>query len=267
MNTALTIAGSDSIGGAGIQADIKTMTLNGVYAMSVITAVTAQNTLSVDGIYEVSEDFIKSQLDAVFRDIFPDAVKIGMVSSEKAVYAISDRLKFYNAQNIVTDPVMIATSGANLIKSEAIKVLEKEIFPVSYLITPNIYEAEVLAKDNINKISDKNDMEYAAKLLGQKYGCNILLKGGHGNFDTAEDVLYDYKTEEVNWFKSPKIHTDNTHGTGCTLSSAIAANLAKGCDLKTAVETAKEYIFKAIWAGLNLGKGNGPIMHNFILNK
>lgn len=267
MNTALTIAGSDSIGGAGIQADIKTITLNGVYSMSVVTAVTAQNTLNVDGIYEVDEEFIKSQIDAVFSDIFPDAVKIGMVSSEKAVYAISDRLKFYNAKNIVTDPVMIATSGVNLIKTEAIKVLEKEIFPVSYLITPNIYEAEVLVKDDINKISDKNDMEYAAKLLGQKYRCNVLLKGGHSNFKTAEDVLYDYKTEEVCWFKSPKIHTDNTHGTGCTLSSAIVANLAKGCDLKAAVGLAKEYIFKAISAGLNLGKGNGPIMHNFILNE
>lgn len=258
MKTALTIAGSDSSGGAGIQADIKTMTVNGVYAMSAITALTAQNTMGVYEIYEVEPDFLKAQLDAVFEDIFPDAVKIGMVSSPELVEVIADRLKHYNAKQIVVDPVMVATSGSTLMQPETLSAIFK-LFSVATLVTPNIPEAEAISG---LKIKSKEDMLTAAKMLGDKYGCNVLLKGGHSVCD-ANDLIYS--NDAYTWFESKRISNPNTHGTGCTLSSAIASNLAKGFDLVESVKKAKEYISGALSAQLNLGHGSGPIMHSFDL--
>ena len=252
MRTALTIAGSDSSGGAGIQADIKTMTMNGVFAMSAITALTAQNTTGVTAIQESSPDFLAEQLDEVFTDIFPDAVKIGMVSSSDLITTIAEKLQQYDAKNIVVDPVMVATSGARLISEEAIDQLAD-------VITPNIPEAEVLADMTIES---EADMEAAARAIYKLYGCNVLLKGGH-NLNDANDLLW---TEEgPTWFHGERIDNPNTHGTGCTLSSAIAANLAKGYDMKTAVGRAKDYISGALAAQLDLGKGKGPMAHNFDL--
>ncbi|MBQ4543465.1 MAG: bifunctional hydroxymethylpyrimidine kinase/phosphomethylpyrimidine kinase [Clostridia bacterium] len=259
MKTALTIAGSDCSGGAGIQADIKTMTMNGVYAMSVITALTAQNTTGVTAISESTPDFLKQQLDSVFEDIFPDSVKIGMVSSGELIYVIADRLKYYNAKNIVVDPVMVATSGSSLIKTDAVKTLTKELFPVAALITPNIPEAEVLSGMTIK---EKEDMQKVAKTIGDNYGCSVLLKGGH-NVSDADDLLYE--KGQYHWFGGKRIDNPNTHGTGCTLSSAIAANLAKGFTLAQSVKRAKDYISGALLAQLDLGKGSGPIKHNFDL--
>lgn len=261
MKTCLTIAGSDSSGGAGIQADLKTMTVNGVYAMSVITALTAQNTLGVSGILDVSPEFIISQMDAVFTDIYPDAIKIGMVSSPEIVEAISKSLKKYEAKNIVLDPVMVATSGAVLLKEEAMDSLINRLIPLADVITPNIPEGEILAG---MKIENEDDMEKAAEIIGEKYNCSVLLKGGH-KVNDANDLLY--RKGNFKWFISERIHNNNTHGTGCTLSSAIAANLAKGEDLDQAIKNAKEYLTGALRAGLNLGKGSGPLMHNYILNK
>ena len=259
MKTALTIAGSDSIGGAGIQADIKTMTMNGVYAMSAITALTAQNTLEVRAILESTPDFLKAQLDAVFEDIFPDSVKIGMVPSSELIDVIADRLIFYNAKKIVVDPVMVATSGSTLIKSEAIKTLVSKLLPLATLVTPNIPEAEILSD---MKISDKEDMIKAAKYIGEKYGCGVLLKGGHCIND-ANDILYEKGS--IMWFNGKRIDNPNTHGTGCTLSSAIASNLSKGLSLTESVKRAKDYISDALSVMLDLGKGSGPLKHNFII--
>lgn len=259
IRTALTIAGSDSGGGAGIQADIKTMTANGVYAMSVITALTAQNTMGVSGIYEVSADFLKLQMDAVFEDIFPDAVKIGMVSNAEIISAIAEKLEFYNAKKIVLDPVMISTSGSKLISSHAVEILTKRLMPLAKIVTPNIPEAEVLAGV---KILSASDMENAAAIIGKKCGCAVLVKGGHSINDASDVICY---RDEIRWFKSQKINNPNTHGTGCTLSSAIAANLAKGKDIYTAVEYAKRYVSDAISAQLDLGKGSGPLNHMYRL--
>lgn len=256
MKTALTIAGSDTIGGAGIQADIKTMTVNGVYAMSVITALTAQNTLGVTGIMEVNPEFLASELDAVFNDIFPDAVKIGMVSSEKLIEIIADKLKQYKAKNIVVDPVMVATSGSKLIKSSAVNSLCLNLLPLATLVTPNIPEAEVLSGITVKT---EKDMLTAAEIIYKKYKCNVLCKGGHLT-DSANDLLYT--GNDCIWFKGKKINNPNTHGTGCTLSSAVASNLAKGLDLKTSIQCAKEYLTASLNAMLNLGKGNGPLQHN-----
>lgn len=257
MKKVLTIAGSDSSGGAGIQADIKTMTVNGVYAMSVITALTAQNTLGVTGIYEVSAEFVKKQLDAVYTDIRPDSVKIGMVSSSELIEVIAERLFFYGAENIVVDPVMVSTSGSTLLKSDAVKTLKKRLLPIATLITPNIPEAQVLWGEEIDR---KEKMIKAAKSISELFGTAVLLKGGHSVND-AHDLLYrdgDYK-----WFEGKRIENPNTHGTGCTLSSAIASNLAKGFSLDDAVQRAKEFLTGALTAQLNLGKGSGPLMHNF----
>ncbi|MBQ7624807.1 MAG: bifunctional hydroxymethylpyrimidine kinase/phosphomethylpyrimidine kinase, partial [Clostridia bacterium] len=259
MKKALTIAGSDSCGGAGIQADIKTMTLNGVYAMSVITALTAQNTTGVRDVLEASPEFVKEQIDAVYEDIRPDAVKIGMVSSPEIVSAIAERLKAHKAENIVVDPVMVATSGASLMKTEAISALCRELLPLCTVVTPNIPEAEVLSD---MKIKDKADMEKAAKKINETYGCAVLLKGGHSVND-ANDLLC--KNGELTLFTGKRINNPNTHGTGCTLSSAIAANLAKGYDMKMSVGRAKDYISGALAAQLDLGKGKGPMAHNFDL--
>ena len=260
MKTALTIAGSDCSGGAGIQADIKTMTMNGVYAMSAITALTAQNTTGVRSIIEATPEFLKDQIDAVFEDIRPDAVKIGMVSSGELVRVIADRLQTHKAKNIVVDPVMIASSGSALMKSDAVKILTEELLPIASLVTPNIPEANVLSE---MVIANREDMLTAAKKIGNSFGCAVLLKGGH-SINDANDLLY--ANGEYRWFEGKRIDNSNTHGTGCTLSSAIAANLAKGYDLESAIGRAKEYISGALAAMLDLGHGSGPMMHNFDLN-
>ena len=259
MKTALSIAGSDSCGGAGIQADIKTMTLNGVYAMSAVTALTAQNTTGVSAILEADADFLEKEINAVFEDIFPDAVKIGMVSSSALIEVIAQRLKFYQAENIVVDPVMVATSGARLINDSAINTLKEKLLPIADVITPNIPETEVLSG---MKISDKDDMEKAAVSIGEKFKCAVLVKGGH-SINDADDILYS--NGKITYFKGKRIDNPNTHGTGCTLSSAIAANLAKGYSLEKSVERAKEYISGALGAMLDLGKGSGPMNHAFDL--
>lgn len=256
-HTALTIAGSDSGGGAGIQADIKTMTVNGVFAMSAITALTAQNTTGVTDILNSTPEFLAAQLDAVFTDIYPDAVKIGMVSESSLINVIADKLTEYDAKNIVVDTVMVATSGAKLISDDAIETLCARLLPLATVITPNIPEAEVLSGI---EIKDATGMEEAAKLIFDKYNCKILLKGGHDTND-ANDLLYD--GVEMKWFNGKRIDNPNTHGTGCTLSSAIAANLAKGMELDEAVATAKRYISGALAAMLDLGKGKGPMDHAF----
>ena len=259
MKTALSIAGSDSCGGAGIQADIKTMTMNGVYAMSAITALTAQNTTGVRSILESTPEFLKDQIDMVFEDIRPDAIKIGMVASAELIEAIADRLSYYRAENIVIDPVMVATSGSELMKSNAVTVLMQKLLPIATLVTPNIPEAQVLSG---MKISTKEDMEKVAKYIGDTFGCAVLLKGGH-SINDANDLLYangNYK-----WFCGKRIDNPNTHGTGCTLSSAIVSNLAKGYDIETSIQRAKEYISGALAAMLDLGAESGPMNHAFDL--
>ncbi len=257
MKTALTIAGSDSSGGAGIQADLKTMLAQGVYGMSAITALTAQNTMGVAGIQESTPEFLGLQLDCIFTDIFPDAVKIGMVSSADLIRVIGEKLREYKAKNIVVDPVMVATSGSRLMEDSAVGVLKEALFPIASVLTPNIPEMEVLAG---MEIRSPEDMEEAARRVGEAYGCAVLCKGGHQQND-ANDVLYhDGKTR---WFYGKRVDNPNTHGTGCTLSSAIASNLAKGMTLEEAVAEAKEYLSGALLAGLNLGKGRGPMNHGY----
>jgi hydroxymethylpyrimidine/phosphomethylpyrimidine kinase len=257
MKTALTIAGSDSSGGAGIQADIKTMIANGVYAMSAITALTAQNTTGVQGIFEITPEFLALQIDSVFTDIRPDAVKIGMVSSSGLIETIAEKLKEYHADNIVVDPVMVATSGSKLISDDAIETLKTKLLPIATVLTPNIPEAEVLSGMSI-KTAD--DMIQAAAWISETYHCAVLCKGGH-QLNDANDLLY--RDGGYRWFNGRRIDNPNTHGTGCTLSSAIASNLAKGCDLDTAVERAKAYISGALAAMLDLGAGSGPMNHGF----
>ena len=258
MKTALTIAGSDCSGGAGIQADLKTMTVNGVYAMSAITALTAQNTTGVRAIQESTPEFLRQQIDAVFEDIYPDAVKIGMVSSAELICVIAERLKHYHARNVVVDPVMIATSGSSLMRSDALQALTERLFPLATLVTPNIPEAQVLSG---LPIENKEDMILAAETISKKHGCNVLLKGGH--LETAADDLL-FTNGEIVWFEGKRIYNPNTHGTGCTLSSAIAANLAKGVPLIESVGNAKEYVAGALAAMLDLGKGSGPLDHVFM---
>lgn len=260
MKTALSIAGSDCSGGAGIQADLKTMTMNGVYAMCAITALTAQNTTGVSGIMDVEPQFLAKQMDAVFTDIYPDAVKIGMVSSANLIETIADKLQEYKAENIVVDPVMVATSGSKLLKTDALDSLEKRLLPLAKLVTPNIPEAEILAEI---KIESKEDMERAAQIIQENYHCDVLVKGGH-DLNDANDLLYT--KEGKKWFEGRRINNPNTHGTGCTLSSAIAANLAKGYSIEEAVGKAKEYISEALGAMLDLGQGSGPMNHAFALN-
>ncbi len=257
IKTALTIAGSDSIGGAGIQADIKTMTMNGVYAMSAVTALTAQNTLGVRAILDSTPEFLKEQIDAVFEDIFPDSVKIGMVSSDELIKVISERLRFYNAKNIVVDPVMVATSGSSLIKTDAVNTLTTELLPIATVVTPNIPEAEILSG---MKIKSSEDMIKAAECIGDNYGCSVLLKGGH-SINDANDLLYE--NGRFLWFEGKRINNQNTHGTGCTLSSAIASNLAKGYSLEESVKKAKDYISEALFFSIDLGKGSGPLNHGY----
>lgn len=260
MYTALTIAGSDSSGGAGIQADIKTMTANGVYAMSAITALTAQNTTGVTSIMEATPQFLAEELDCIFTDIYPDAIKTGMVASTELIEVIADKLTAYEAKNIVVDPVMVATSGARLISEDAISTLKSKLLPLAKVITPNIPEAEVLSE---MQIKSEADMEKAAEIICDRLGCSVLLKGGH-QLNDANDLLWQ-KDEQATWFMGKRIDNPNTHGTGCTLSSAIASNLAKGYDLKISVKYAKNYISGALAAGLSLGKGSGPMNHAFAI--
>lgn len=260
MKTALTIAGSDSSGGAGIQADIKTMLSNGVYAMSAITALTAQNTTGVSDIMNATPEFLREQLDCIFTDIYPDAVKSGMVSSRELIQVIAEKLRQYQARHIVVDPVMVATSGAKLISDDAIDTLKKELFPIADILTPNIPEAEVLSG---RKILSTEDMEWAAAEISRQYDCAVLLKGGH-HLNDANDFLY--YSGAGKWFMGERIPNPNTHGTGCTLSSAIASNLAKGYDMEDSVKRAKDYISGALRAMLNLGKGSGPMNHGFAID-
>ena len=255
MKTAVTIAGSDSSGGAGIQADIKTMIANGVYAMSAITALTAQNTTGVTGIMEVTPEFLGEELDNIFTDIYPDAVKIGMVSSGALIEKIADKLKEYQAKNIVVDPVMVATSGAKLISDEAIGTLKKRLLPIASVLTPNIPEAEVLAEMEIHSA---DDMIEAAKKISDTYHCAVLCKGGH-KLNDANDLLY--RDGDYRWFNGKRIDNPNTHGTGCTLSSAIASNLARGFSLEDSVRRSKQYLTDALKAQLDLGHGSGPLDH------
>lgn len=257
MKKVLTIAGSDCSGGAGIQADLKTMTAMNVYGMSAIAALTAQNTTGVYGIMEVSPDFVAKQLDCIFTDIVPDAVKIGMVSNDAIIEVIAERLVKYKAKNIVLDPVMVSTSGSRLLNENATTKLIQRLIPVSHLITPNIPEAEVLSGRNIE---NETDMIDAAKMIAEKYTGAILIKGGHKQKD-ASDLLYI--NGEIEWFFGDRIDTPNTHGTGCTLSSAIACGLAKGFHTKQSIKEAKEYITNALQAGLDIGKGRGPLNHCF----
>jgi len=260
MKTTLTIAGSDSSGGAGIQADIKTMLANGVYAMSAITALTAQNTTGVKSIMEVTPEFLGDQIDCVFTDIRPDAVKIGMVSSTGLIHKIAEKLNEYHAENIVVDPVMVATSGAKLISDDAIGTLKEVLFPLACVLTPNIPEAEVLAD---MRVKSEEDMIEAARRISENYQCAVLCKGGH-QLNDANDLLY--RDGSYRWFYGKRIENPNTHGTGCTLSSAIASNLAKGYSLDESVERAKNYISGALSAMLNLGKGSGPMDHGYDLS-
>ena len=261
MKAVLSIAGSDCSGGAGIQADLKTMTMNGVYAMTAITALTAQNTLGVTGILDVPPDFLAQQLDAIFEDIPPQAVKNGMISSPALVEVVADRLTHYRAENIVVDPVMVSTSGSVLSKDSAIGVMKEKLFPLATVITPNIPEAQLLWG---HPIPGPQEMEQAAAQLGQAYGCAVLCKGGHRVQD-ANDLLYDHGV--LTWFHGQRIPNPNTHGTGCTLSSAIAAHLAKGAPLDEAIRRAKDYLSGALAAMLDLGHGSGPLHHAFSLTE
>ncbi len=259
MKKVLTIAGSDSSGGAGIQADIKTITVHKMYAMSVITALTAQNTTGVYEISEATPDFVASQLDSVFNDIFPDSLKIGMVANCDIIEVIADKLKEYGAKNIVVDPVMVSTSGHNLISDDAQNTLIQKLLPLADIITPNIPEAEVLSGI---KIKDENDMVMAARKISEFFSGAILVKGGHLVND-ATDLLYCNGNEK--WFSSERINNPNTHGTGCTLSSAIACNLAEGYTTEESIKNAKEYLTGALKDMLDLGKGSGPLNHSYIV--
>ena len=257
MKTVLTIAGSDCSGGAGIQADIKTITVHGLYAMSAITALTAQNTTGVYGISEVSPDFLTNQMDCIFNDIFPDAVKIGMVSDKPLIEAIAASLKKYKAKNIVLDPVMVSTSGSRLMAEDASDCLIRELMPLADIITPNLAEAEVLSG---MAITDRAETEEAARIIAEDFKGAVLIKGGH-NRDNSDDLLYS--EGKMLWIEGKRIENPNTHGTGCTLSSAIACGLAEGKDLTQAVKDAKDFISGAIAANLNLGKGRGPLNHMY----
>lgn len=269
----LTIAGSDCSGGAGIQADLKTMSAFDVYGMSVITAVTAQNTCGVTGVQNVTGEMIRLQLEAVMSDIMPDAVKIGMLATAEAVEAVADILEKYHVEHVILDPVMVSTSGRSLLEAEGKEQMLRRLFPLAELVTPNIPEAEEILKavdgsvENKQTISsvqitDQILMEKAAQAIRQKYGCNVLLKGGHMT-QAADDLLY--QTQAV-WFPAQRIDCTNTHGTGCTLSSAIASALARGYSLEEAVGIAKVYVRSAMSTGLDLGHGNGPLDHNWSIS-
>ena len=256
MKTVLTIAGSDSIGGAGIQADLKTMCAHHVYGMTVITALTAQNTLGVQAIHTPPAEFARAQLDSIFNDIRPDAVKIGMLSNAAVIHSIAEGLVFHHAETIVIDPVMISTSNHRLLEAEAQQTLINELLPLGTLITPNLPEAAALT--GMSPLTSKADMLKAASIIADKTHAAILVKGGHLN-DCADDLLF--ADGQPYWYSCKHIDTPNTHGTGCTLSSAIASNLALGYPLPVAVERAKQYISLALQHDPKLGHGNGPLNH------
>ena len=259
----LTIAGSDSGGGAGIQADLKTFSALGTYGMSVITALTAQNTRAVTGIHPVPAEFVVQQMDAVFDDIHVDAVKIGMLQSAEIVRAVADRLRAHLAERIVIDPVMVAKSGDRLLRDDAVEALRQHLIPLGTVITPNLPEAEDLLG---TKIGNADEMEAAARRLLQTGAKSVLIKGGHAEGDLSQDCLAIRVSDDaarVRWLSAPRIDTPNTHGTGCTLSSAIAAHLGQGSEIEEAVVQAKEYVTGAIEAGArrSLGHGHGPVHH------
>lgn len=257
MKKVVTIAGSDSSGGAGIQADIKTMMAHGVYAMSAITALTAQNTTGVYDVLEATPEFVGEQIDCIFNDIRPDAVKIGMVSNIGIIEKIAEKLKEHQAENIVVDPVMVSTSGCALMSPDAQETLVTKLLPLADIITPNIPEAECLCGF---EIKSTEDMVRAAEVIGKNLKGCVLIKGGHLT-ETADDLLYD--NGEFLWYRGERVDNPNTHGTGCTLSSAIASNLALGYDMKTSVKNAKDYITGVLKDGLDLGKGSGPLNHAY----
>lgn len=257
MKKVLTIAGSDCSGGAGVQADLKTFSAHNHYGMSVITALTAQNTTGVQGILDISPEFVANQLDSVFNDIVPDAVKIGMVSRIEIVEVIVEKLKQYSAKNVVVDPVMVATSGAKLMGDDVISALISKLFPLATVITPNILEAQVLSKETI---SSKEEMVKASQTIQKESEVAILIKGGHLK-DCADDLLFNGK--KISWFTGKRIENPNTHGTGCTLSSAIACNLASGFTLEDSIQRAKNYLTGALKSGLDLGAGAGPLNHHW----
>lgn len=261
MPVALTIAGSDSSGGAGIQADIKTMLACGVFAMSAITSLTAQNTTGVFAVHNVPSAFVRAQIDAAVTDIPPQAVKIGMVSNAEIARAIAQSLREHKLENVVLDPVMVATSGARLLDEDAVGVLTQELIPLARVITPNIPEAQVLSGMSI---TSREDMRTAAQRISQQYGCAVLCKGGH-SLEDANDVLVE--GEQVTWFEGKRISNLNTHGTGCTLSSAIASYLARGASLTQAIERAKAYLSRALASQLDLGHGSGPLDHGVNLSE
>lgn len=257
MEAVLSIAGSDSSGGAGIQADIKTIAAHRLFAESAITALTAQNTLGVTGVLDIDPAFVEKQIDAVFEDIRPAAVKVGMVSSAAIIEAVADALERHAAANIVVDPVMVATSGARLIGDDAIEALKERLLPLADVVTPNMPEAAVLCGFPVN---DDASMERAANELSERVQGAVLVKGGH-SAARADDVLVARAGAPAFWLRAPRVDTQNTHGTGCTLSSAIACGLAKGLPMEEAVRAAKDYVRGALAAGLNLGKGSGPLDH------
>ncbi|CDF57418.1 bifunctional hydroxymethylpyrimidine kinase/phosphomethylpyrimidine kinase [Thermobrachium celere] len=255
MKKVLTIAGSDSCGGAGIQADLKTFSAHLVYGMSIITSVTAQNTQGVIDAYDLPVEVIEKQIRAIFNDINVDAVKIGMLSNSRIISTVADLLKFYRAKNIVLDPVMISKSGFKLLKDDAISSLISNLIPICTIITPNIHEANLIAQMDIKNI---DDMKKACRIINDLGARYVLIKGGHLN-DDAIDVLFDGKGYYQ--FKGNRIKTKNTHGTGCTLSSAIAANLAKGFDIVESISKSKNYIQNAIENSFSIGLGVGPVDH------
>lgn len=255
MESLLTIAGSDCSGGAGIQADLKTFAANKTYGMSVIVALTAQNTMGVSNIMNVPRDFVEEQLDRVFEDIYPDAIKMGMVSEKNIILGIKEKLVEYGAKNIVIDPVMVSTSGSHLMEESATRALIEDLIPLATLITPNMAEASVLSGI---EVKNKDDMEESAKIMGEYFDGYILVKGGHLE-ERADDLLY-HKGDML-WIEGERYDNPNTHGTGCTLSSAIAVYLAKGLDVESAIREAKVYLTGAIKDGLDLGKGQGPLNH------
>lgn len=259
LKRVLTIAGSDCSGGAGIQADIKTITAHKMYAMSAITALTAQNTTGVYGVLEADADFVGRELDCIFQDIFPDAVKIGMVSNSEIINIIAAKLREYNAKNIVVDPVMVSTSGSRLLSDEAMTALTENLLPLGDVITPNLPEAEALCGFGI---ANRDEMEKAAAVISRNLNGAVLIKGGH-LADSADDLLYRAGVAE--WLSAERVNNPNNHGTGCTLSSAIACNLAAGQSVAAAVANAKAYITGALLAGLDLGQGSGPLDHMYNL--
>lgn len=257
MKKVLTIAGSDSSGGAGIQADIKTITVHGMFALCAVTALTAQNTTGVLGVLNADADFVSAQIDAVFTDIPPDAVKVGMVSTAAIIEAIAEKLTYYKVEKAVVDPVMVATSGARLLEESALASLRDKLIPTASLITPNIPEAEILSGMTI---ASRADMSTAARKIAAFYRGDILIKGGH-LADDASDLLYEGQSGEDTWFPGVRLKSTSTHGTGCTLSSAIACNLAAGMTSREAVARAKQYITEAIRQAPGFGKGHGPLNH------